>query len=263
MAKTTGWRRTMALMDTVAEAGVRPFTSRAVPFAGRRISAALLALAAVLPVHAEDQAAPARRVHLSAQAEQRLPHDWVAVTLAVRHQGDEAAAVQAHLQRVLQRALEPLRARQRPGELEVASGAIQVQPRYGREGQVVGWQGSAELLVQGRDVGAITALAAQAPGMAVAGLQTSVSREAVRAAEAALRAQAIAAFRQQAQDVAAAFGFRGYALHEVHVGAQRPEPGPIPAMRVMAAAAEAAPALPVAPGHTWLQVTVSGTVQLQ
>lgn len=100
--------------------------------------------------------------------------------------------------------------------------------------------------MQGRDVSAITALAAQVPGVAVAGLQTSVSREAVRTAETVLRAQVIASFRQQAQDVAAAFGFRGYALHEVHVGTQWPEPGPIPAMRVMAAAAEAAPVLPVA-----------------
>lgn len=246
-----------------AGADVRWLARRAVLLAGRHIGAALLALTAVTPVYAQVQTPPARLVHLNAQAEQRLPHDWVAVTLAVRHQGDEAAAVQAHLQRVLQRALEPLRARQRPGELEVASGAVQVQPRYGREGQIVGWQGSAELLVQGRDVGAITALAAQTPGMVVAGLQTSVSREAARAAEADLRAQAIAAFRQQAQDVAAAFGFRGYVLHEVHVGAQRPEPGPIPVMRGMAAAVEAAPALPVAPGHTWLQVTVSGAVQLQ
>lgn len=222
-----------------------------------------LCLGAPLPLLA--QGAPeANVVHLSAQAEQRLPQDWITVTVAVRHQAPDAAAVQAYLRRIVDQALAQIRPRERAGRLEVASGGFQVQPRYGRDGQISGWQGSAELLLQGRDVAAVAALAAELPGMAVTGLQMSLSREAARQAEAAVRAQAIDAFRQQAAEVARAFGFQGYELREVHVGTQTPGPEPRPLLRAMAAnGAEAVPALPVEPGQAVLQVTVSGAVRLK
>lgn len=222
----------------------------------------MFALGPALPLRA--QGAPeANVVHLSAQAEQRLPQDWITVTVAARHQASDAAAVQAHLRRVLDQALGLIRLRERAGRLEVATGGFQVQPRYGRDGQIVGWQGSAELLLQGRDMGAVAALAAELPGMAVTGLQMSLSREAARQAEAAVRGQAIDAFRQQAAEVARAFGFQGYELREVQVVAQSPGPEPRPLLRVMAASAEVAPPLPVEPGQALLQVTVSGTVRLK
>ncbi|MCX7662206.1 MAG: SIMPL domain-containing protein [Tepidimonas fonticaldi] len=223
------------------------------------------ALGVGVPLPLLAQGAPeANVVHLSAQAEQRLPQDWITVTVAVRHQAPDAAAVQAHLRRTLDQALAHIRPRERAGRLEVASGGFLVQPRYGRDGQITGWQGSAELLLQGRDLPGVAALAAELPGMAVTGLQMSLSREAARQAEAAVRGQAIEAFRQQAAEVARAFGFQGYELREVHVGAQTPGPEPRPLLRAMAAnGAEAAPALPVEPGQALLQVTVSGAVRLK
>ncbi len=233
---------------------------------------ALLGAALWWPVHrVQAQGAPAvmmstvaQTVHLSARAQQRVPHDWLAVTVAVRHQGADAAAVQAHVTRVLDQALARLRPTQQPGQFEVASGGVHVQPRYGRDGQIMGWQGSAELLVQGRDMGRVAQAAAALSGMTVTGLQLSLSREAAQQAEAALRAQAIAAFRQQAQEVAQAFGYGGYELGEVHVSAATPEGGlPRPMLRAQAmAATEAAPTLSVEPGQTWLEVTVSGSVRL-
>ncbi|MFN3612064.1 SIMPL domain-containing protein [Tepidimonas sp.] len=243
--------------------------SRAV-LSHRRLRGSLLARAVVctlflaaLPSSWAQGGPEANVVHLSAQAEQRLPQDWITITVAVRHQAPDAAAVQAHLGRVLEQALAHIRPRERAGRLEVASGGVQVQPRYGRDGQITGWQGSAELLLQGRDLAGVAALAAELPGMAVTGLRMSLSREAARQAEAAVRAQAIEAFRQQAAEVARAFGFQGYELREVHVGTQTPGPEPRPLLRAMAAnVAEATPALPVEPGQALLQVTVSGAVRL-
>lgn len=242
---------------------VAPVRCRGLPHRSARWwLAGALALAAVAPLHA--QGVPeANVVHLSAQAEQRVPQDWITVTVAVRHQAPDAAAVQAHLRRVLDQALGLIRPRERAGRLEVASGGFHVQPRYRADGQISGWQGSAELLLQGRDIAGVAGLAAELPGMAVTGLQMSLSREAARQAEAAVRGQAIDAFRQQATEVARAFGFQGYELREVQVGIQSPGPEPRPMLRAMAAAADAAPALPVEPGQTLLQVTVSGTVRLR
>ncbi|WP_334134417.1 SIMPL domain-containing protein [Tepidimonas sp.] len=203
-------------------------------------------------------------MHLSARAQQRVPHDWLAVTVAARQQGADPAAVQAQLARVLDGALAQVRPLQCPGQLEASSAGVQVQPRYGREGQIVGWQGSAELLLQGRDMGQVASVAAQLPGLVITGLQLSLSRDTIARAEAALREQAIAAFRQQALEVARAFGYAGYALGEVHVSAASPDGGPPrPLLRAQAmAAAEAAPVLTVEPGQTTLEVTVSGSIRL-
>jgi len=218
---------------------------------------------AAAPAWAQSTGEPLNVVHLTAQAEQRLPQDWITVTVAVRHQAADATAVQTHLRRVVDQALLLARPRVRAGQIEVASGGFQVQPRYGRDGVISGWQGSADLLLQGRDMAGVAALAAELPGMAVTGLQMSLSREAARQAEAAVRVQAIEAFRQQAAEVARAFGFQGYDLREVQVGAQPSLPEPRPVLRAMAASAEAAPALPFEPGQALLQVTVSGTVRLR
>jgi len=203
-------------------------------------------------------------VHLSARAQQRVPHDWLSVTVAARQQGSDAAAVQAQLARALDNAMAQLRPQLRPGQLEATSVGVQVQPRYGREGQIVGWQGSAELLLQGRDVGQVASIASQLPGLVITGLQLSLSRDAIVRTEAALREQAIAAFRRQALEVARAFGYAGYALGEIHVSAATPDGGPPrPLLRAQAmSAAEAAPVLTVEPGQTTLEVTVSGSIRL-
>lgn len=186
------------------------------------------------------------------------------MTVAVRHQAPDAAQVQAHLRRTLEQALAHVRPLQQPGQLEVASGGVQVQPRYGRDGQITGWEGRAEVLLQGRDLERVATVASALPGMSIAALQLSLSRDATLLAEAALRAQAIEAFRQQAQDVARAFGYAGYELGEVHIGvANAGGDVPRPVMRTLSmASAESAPSLPVEPGHAWLEVTVSGSVHL-
>ncbi|TSE21675.1 hypothetical protein Talka_00353 [Tepidimonas alkaliphilus] len=208
----------------------------------------------------------ARVVHLQAQAERRLPHDWAVVTLVAHQQGSEAAAVQAQLRQTVQLALTSLRAHQQPGDFEVSSGSFVVQPRYGREGQIVGWLGSAELRVQGRDLARVAALTQGLPGLAVGAVRLELARETRREAESALRQQAIEAFRQQADEVARAFGARGWVLREAHVSLARPAGAGEPVgLRTLAlpASAESGAALPLEPGLEWLQVTVSGSITLQ
>ncbi len=212
----------------------------------------------------EAPAAPQRLVHLSAQASERVNHDWVTVALQTRAQASDAAAVQAQLAETLRHALAALRARA-PGEgVELSTGAFVVQPRYGREGQIVGWQGSAEIVVQGRDVAALAALAQSAPGMAVASVRMGVAPTTQQAAQVALRRRAIEAFRRQADEVAQAFGARGWVLHEAN-GGNLDAGSPPPVLRAATLAvgpAEAAP-LPLEPGQGTLSVTVSGSIALQ
>ena len=69
--------------------------------------------------------------------------------------GPPLAAYFQRFDLTLEQALQKARAAAKPGEVEVSTGAFNVTPRYGRDGVVQGWQGTAELLLQGRDALAV------------------------------------------------------------------------------------------------------------
>lgn len=219
------------------------------------------------PPHAM-HAAPQNVVQISASAQREVVQDWLEVVLAARHQSPDAAAVQAQLKAALDRALVQARAAAAgaaPGGMEVRTGGFSVYPRYGANGQIVGWQGSAELIAEGRDTTRLAAFAGQVPGLTVARMGFSLSRESAQRLESEVQRAAIAAYRAKASEVAQAFGFAGYRLGEVSVQAGG-DSGPRPQPRLMAMAADAVAAsapLPAEPGKSLVQVTVSGSIVLQ
>ena len=232
----------------------------------RAVTLTGVALALTSPLWAQAPApAPHNVVQLSASAQQEAVQDWLTVVLTHRAQAADAATVQRQLQTALDNALRHVRPRVKEGELEVSSGGVSVQPRHNREGQIVGWQGSAELLVQGRDIARIAATAGDTPGMALSQMHFSLSRQARQALEDGIRSEAIARFKATAQQVAKDFGFSGYTLREVAVSEGGQEYAMRPRMMMAAdanAAVMSAP-VPAEPGKTLVQVTVSGSVQLQ
>ena len=220
---------------------------------------ALVPTGAVL---AQPHAPPENVVQLSASAQKEVSQDWLTAILAVRAQASDAATVQNQLKSALERALLHARGRVAQG-VEVSTGAFTVQPRYGREGQISGWQGQAELLIQGRDAPRVAQLAGETPGMTVSQMMFSLSREASQQLEAEVRQQAIARFRASAQQVAQDFGFKGYALREVAISEGTAPVMPRARVLMAAEAAVSAAPVPAEPGKSQVQVTVSGSVQLQ
>jgi len=223
--------------------------------------AAVASAQAVLPGH---MPAPVQNVvQLSASAQKEVQQDWLTAVLVTRQQAPDAATAQNRLKATLETALAQARAQAREGQVEVSTGAFTVYPRYGRDSQVQGWEGTAELLVQGRDVAQVAALAGRVPGMVVSQMRFSLSRELSQKLEADVRHEAVANFRTAAQQLARDFGFNGYQLREVNVNTA----GEVPVMRVRAMAAAVQPAMsdapvPAEPGKGTVQVTVSGSVQL-
>ena len=222
-------------------------------------------LSASAALQAQTSAPVYNVVQLSASAQQETVQDWLTVVLTHQAQAADAASVQRQLKEAADNALRHIRPRVQEGELEVSSGGFTVHPRHDREGQIIGWQGSAELLLQGRDVARIAATAGDTPGMAVAQMSFSLSHQARQALEEGIRSQAIARFKATAQQVAKDFGFSGYTLREVAVSEGGQEYAIRPRLMVAAdaRAAMASAPVPAEPGKTLLQVTVSGSVQLQ
>ena len=205
---------------------------------------------------------------LAASASVEVTKDVLAVTLTATRDGPDAAQVQAALKQALDAALAEARKAVRPGQLDVQTGNFSLYPRYaGRGGgspAISGWQGTAELVVEGRDMPAIAALTGRISTMTIARVAYALSREQREKVEADVAAQAITRFRAKAAELARQFGYGGYAIREVNVGGGETSYPPLPMLRAqaMSASAEQAP-LPVEPGRGSVAVTVNGSVQMK
>ena len=201
-------------------------------------------------------------VSLSASASVEVVRDLLTVTLSTTREGADAATVQSQLKQALDAALAEAKRAAKPGQLEVQTGNFSISPRYTNKGASNGWQGSAELVLEGRDMQAIGQLTGRITTLTIARVGYNLSRELREKSEGEVSAQAIARYRAKAADYAKQFGYAGYAIREVNVNAneQMPPRGVPMQMKAMAVASEEA--LPVEPGKGTVSVNVSGTVQM-
>ena len=144
------------------------------------------------------------------------------------------------------------------------TGSFSLYPRYAAKGGITGWQGSTELIVQGRDTQGISQLTGRVQTLSIARTGFSLSREAREKVEADVTADAIARFRARADAAAKLFGFAGYTVREVSVSADGGQMQPQPMMvRSQALKTSADEALPVEAGKAVVTATVSGSVQMK
>jgi predicted secreted protein len=202
---------------------------------------------------------------LSATASVDVTRDLLGLVFSTQREGADAAAVQSQLVQALEPALAEARRLARPGQMEVSTGNFSVFPRYAPKGGITQWQGTVELLVEGRDVETLTRLVPRITTLSVAGVGYSLSREARDKVQADVAAQAIARFRSQAEAYAKAFGFNAVTLRSVEVNNQDNAHSPMPVFRAARAGAAMAAdeALPVEAGKASVSTTVSGTVQMK
>ena len=222
------------------------------------------ALGGVLGAAAAQTVAPPENVvTLSASAVTELNMDWLTVVFSTTREGADAAAVQGQLRQALEAALAEARKVAKPGQLEVQTGAFSLNPRYAPKGGITGWQGSTELVVQGRDTLAISLLTGRVATLSIARVGFSLSREAREKVEAEVAAEAIARFRANADRVSKHFGFAGYTVREVQLSSDGGRGIVQPVMRAQSLRVSADDALPVEAGKATVSATVSGSVQMK
>ncbi len=204
---------------------------------------------------------PANVLQLSSTGSVEVTQDLLVMTLAATREGRDAAAVQSQLQQVLDAALATARAEAQPRQLEVRTGNFGIYPRNDKDGKITGWQGRAELVLQGRDFDRITRTAAKINGMPVSQTGFGLSREAREKVEGQAQTEAIQSFQAKAKALAQSFGFERYTVREVSVNTNDMGFAPRVAMMAKSMTAEAAP-IPVEAGKSQVVVNVSGSVQM-
>ena len=219
--------------------------------------AALLAASLVACAHGQAPQREAVRdvVSFAAQASREVQNDELVAVMAVELHGPDPAALAEAVNQRMARALK--RAAAYPS-VKARSGNYQTFPRYREGGRTDGWQISQELRLESGDFLAATRLVGELQKeLVVRSMALRVSPEARRAAEDALIAEAIGAFRARAELVRAAMNAAGYTIREVSIGpAGEAPPRPLE-MRAMAA--------PVAleAGVTRVTVSAAGSIQLR
>lgn len=224
---------------------------------------ATLVVAATLAAPAARAAEPPPQgvLSLQASATAEVAQDLLSVTFSTSRDGPEAAQVQGALKQAVDSALAEARRAARPGQLDVRTGNFSMFPRHSPKGGITGWQGSAEIVVEGRDMAAIAQLAGRIQSLTIARVAYGLSREQREKAEADLTAQAIAAYRAKAAAYAKQFGYADYTIREVQVMGSEPPPF-VPVMARAKTMAMADESLPVEAGKASVTVTVSGSVQM-
>ncbi len=200
---------------------------------------------------------------LTASAAVEVQYDVIAMTLSTTRDGTDAATVQAQLRQAIDAALTEARKAQRPGQIEVRTGAFSLTPRYGNRGAAItGWVGTGEVVLEGRDMATIAQVAGRLSTLTVNRVAYALARETRERVEADAVSQAIARFRARAGDYAKQFGFNGYTVREVNVGTSDPMIVQPMVRQRMVANAAADESIPIEAGKATVTVTVNGSVQM-
>ena len=233
------------------------------------LAAGLVATLGAAPAQAQPAPAPPSGVlNLSTAASVEVTKDVLAVAFTVTREGSDAQAVQSGLKQALDAALVEARKIAKPGLVEVQTGNFSLYPRYsnptkGGQPAISGWQGTAELMVQGKDITAIAQLSGRIQSMTIARVGYTLSREAREKVEAEVSAQAIARWRAKAALMSQQFGYSGYVVREVNVATNDFQQPPVPMLMKSARASSMADeALPTEAGKGEVSATVSGSAQM-
>jgi predicted secreted protein len=207
---------------------------------------------------------PQNVVSLQSSGTVEVAQDLLMISMNTTKDGADSAVVQSQLKAALDAALAEAKKTAQPGQLDVRTGAFSLYPRYGRDGKINGWQGSTELVLEGRDFARISATAGKINTLTLGQVSFGLSREARAKVEGEAQTQAIERFKIKANEISKNFGFGGYSIREVNINSNEQGFAPRGRMEMMQAKTMAADApVPVEAGRSTVVVTVNGSVQMK
>ena len=204
-------------------------------------------------------------VSLSESVSRPIARDQMVLVLNIEEQGKEREAVANAVTRKVNAVLQQARQHsQFNTTLQSRSAYPQSDYVNGRRVDK-GWQDSASIKVESKDMAALNAFAAKVQGQAAIGdIQYTVSSASMQANESELTREALQRFNARAEMIAKSLGGSGYKIVQLNIGNSSDNIStPRAYGGVMMAKAEAAPVQDSAPGEAQLRLDVSGQIQVQ
>lgn len=207
---------------------------------------------------------PQNVAQLAASGSVEVQQDLLSIAMNTTASGADANTVQTQLKQALDAALAIARPAVLPGQLDLRTGNFSLYPRYDKNGKINGWQGTTELILDGRDFTRITSTAGKIQSLTMGNVSFALSREQRTKVEAEAQTIAIDRFKAKAIEVSKSFGFSSYTLREVSINADDQSFPPRPRMVAMQAkSADAESAVSVQAGKSTVLVNINGSVQMR
>ncbi|HXK21477.1 MAG TPA: SIMPL domain-containing protein [Myxococcota bacterium] len=203
---------------------------------------------------------PQHRARFQVESTRDVENDWITALVGVTAEDANPAALADRVNKDMAWALEQAKAE---SKVKAKSGGYSTYP-INEKGRIVRWQANQQLVLEGSDAAAMTALLGKLQArVQLQSFEFSVSDATRRKVQEELVTEALAAFRARAALVAKGLGASSYALDDVSV--ETASPGyPVPMMRdkMAMAASEMATPPAVEAGTSRVAVTVQGSVVL-
>jgi len=208
---------------------------------------------------AEDAKPKGTLIDLSAEASRSAPNDMARTKVYAEVSGTNPAELAKQVNSTIDTALQTAKAF---SKVKTQSSGTHTYPTYGKEGRISGWRMRSELLLESRDMTALSELLGRLQEtLAVSQLVLQPSPETRKKAEEEAMLEALAAFQAKASLIAGALK-KSYCIRQMNIGsAGQPPVMPMMMRSARRDAAEAAPA-PIEAGESMVSVTISGQIEL-
>jgi predicted secreted protein len=223
----------------------------------------LLACATPVVAVAEERCAscgPQHRVRFQVESTREVANDWITAIVGITAEDADPAVLADRVNRDMSWALEQARSESR---VKAKSGGYSTFPIH-EEGRLRRWNASQQLVLEGSDVAAMTALLGKLQArLQLQSFTFSVSEEQRRRVQQELVSEALAAFQARAALAAKALDASDYSIDDISI--ETGSPGfPVPMMEArMSMAMKDSVAPPaVEAGSSRVAVTVQGAIVL-
>jgi len=226
----------------------------------KRIFLLACVMTAVTTVRADNDPLRYNQVRLQAQQSEAVSNDTMHVTLNSYAEMQDSARLAARINQDMEWAL--ARAKQYR-DVKVSTGGYQTWPVI-RQEVTAAWRGQQDLMLESRNTEALSQLTGELQEkLKVKSMSFSVSDEQRMAVENRLIDDALNAFKVRARIVGDNLNAKGYRIVDINVGTSAQRPPVMYQARMATMAMEASDAVAVEGGESDVQVTVSGTIELQ
>ena len=225
-----------------------------------RLAVAVCLLAVAVLAHADDDDVRYNQFRLSAQQSESVSNDTMHVTLNTYAEMQDSAKLATRINGEMEWALDIAR---QYSDVKVSTGSYQTWPVTRKE-VTSAWRGQQDLMLESKDTEKLGELAARLQEkLKIKSMSFSVSDEKRMAVENRLIDAALDAFKQRADIIGKNLKASGYRFVDVNVGTSAQRPPVMYQARMASVSMEASDSVAVEGGESDIQVTVSGTVELQ
>jgi len=217
------------------------------------------ALTVLTAAHADDDTPRYNQVRLQAQQSEAVSNDTMHVTLNTYAEMQDSGKLAARINRDMDWALDKAK---QYSDVKVSTGSYQTWPVTRKE-VTTGWRGQQNLMLESRDTESLSQLTGELQEkLKVKSMSFSVSDEKRIAVENRLIDAALNAFKVRALIVGENLNAKGYRIVDINVGSSAQRPPVMYQARMASVSMEASDAVAVEGGESDVQVTVSGTIEL-